>query len=72
MMDAVRTALLGLGAAENQVRTEAFGTITRDPTSKSARSIEIAGRVRFQPSAAAVSVPAGATVLDAAEDWASS
>ena len=34
MMDAVKAALLGLGVAESQVRTEAFGTVTRDPTAK--------------------------------------
>jgi Na+-transporting NADH:ubiquinone oxidoreductase subunit NqrF len=68
MMDAVKTALLGLGVAENQVRTEAFGTITRDPTTRSARSTEIAGKVRFQASDAAATVPAGATILDAADE----
>ena len=34
MMDAVKTALLGLGVPETQIKTEAFGTVTRDPTAQ--------------------------------------
>jgi ferredoxin-NADP reductase/Fe-S-cluster-containing hydrogenase component 2 len=67
MMDSVRTALLGLGAQETLVRTEAFGTITRDPTAKSTRSKEITGKVRFQASDASATVPADATILDVAD-----
>ena len=68
MMDAVKAALLGLGAQETQVRTEAFGTVTRNPTAKSARSTEIAGKVVFQVSETTVPVPADATILDAADE----
>ena len=45
MMDAVKAALLGLGVPRTQVRIEAFGTVTRDPTAKGARSEHIAGKV---------------------------
>src|SRR5262249_37210383 len=38
MMDTVKAALVGLGVPESQIRTEAFGTVTRDPSAKSARS----------------------------------
>ncbi len=68
MMDAVKAALLGLGAQETQVRTEAFGTVTRNPMAKSARSNEIVGKVVFQVSETTVPVPADATILDAADE----
>jgi ferredoxin-NADP reductase/Fe-S-cluster-containing hydrogenase component 2 len=68
MMDAVRGALVGLGLPENQVRTEAFGTVTRDPTARSARSSDIAGTVFFQASDTSAPVPVDATILDAADE----
>ena len=68
MMDAVKTALLGLGVPETQVRIEAFGTVTRDPTAKGPRSEEIAGKVTFQASDTIASVPADATILDIADE----
>ena len=68
MMDAVKAALLGLGVPETQVRTEAFGTVTRNPTAKSARSTEIAGKVVFQVSETTVPVSADATILNAADE----
>jgi ferredoxin-NADP reductase/ferredoxin len=68
MMDAVKAALLKLGAPEDQVRTEAFGTVTRDPAAKTSRSARIAGRVVFQASDTTASVPADATILDVADE----
>jgi ferredoxin-NADP reductase len=44
MMDAVKAALVSLGVPDAQIKTEAFGTITRDPTAKDAGSNEIAGK----------------------------
>ena len=67
MMDAVKAALLGLGVHETQIRTEAFGTVRRDPTATRARSTEIAGTVVFQASDTTAPVRADATILDAAE-----
>ena len=68
MMDAVKAALIGLGLPEGQIRTEAFGTVKRDPTAKGARSSEIAGKVLFQASNTTAPVPEGATILDAADE----
>jgi ferredoxin-NADP reductase len=68
MMEAVKAALLGLGLPEGQVRTEAFGTIKRDPTAKGSAATEIAGRVFFQASDVSAPVRAGSTILDAADE----
>ena len=67
MMDAVKAALLGLGVAEANIKTEAFGTIKRDPSARSAASSEIAGRVFFQASDASAPVTIDATILEAAD-----
>jgi ferredoxin-NADP reductase/Fe-S-cluster-containing hydrogenase component 2 len=68
MMEAVKAALIGLGLPEGQVRTEAFGTIKRDPTAKGSVATEIAGRVFFQASDVSAPVLAGSTILDAADE----
>ena len=68
MMDAVKVALVELGVPEDQVRTEAFGTVTRDPTAKGARSSDIAGKVFFQASDTSAPVPVDATILDVADE----
>jgi len=68
MMDAVKVALVGLGVPEAQIRTEAFGTVTRDPTAKGAVSTELAGKVIFQTSDTTVPVPVDKTILDAADE----
>jgi ferredoxin-NADP reductase/ferredoxin len=68
MMDAVKAALIGLGVAEANVRTEAFGTIKRNPAARGAPSSEIAGRVVFQASDATAPVRIDATILDAADE----
>src|SRR5262249_7226075 len=53
---------------EQQVRTEAFGTVTRDPAAKTVRSTQIVGKVEFHASDASAPVPADATILDIADD----
>ena len=68
MMDAVKAALLGLGVPSEQIKTEAFGTIKRNPTGKGAASTEVAGNVVFQASDTTAPVAAGATILDAADE----
>src|SRR5262249_13794510 len=50
MMDDVKATLRDLGVPEAQVRTEAFGTVTRDPAAKTTRSTKIAGKVEFHAS----------------------
>jgi ferredoxin-NADP reductase/Fe-S-cluster-containing hydrogenase component 2 len=67
MMDAVKAALIGLSVPETQIKTEAFGTIKRDPTAKEIASTEIAGKVVFQASDTTAPVPVGATILDVAD-----
>jgi ferredoxin-NADP reductase len=68
MMDAVKTALVGLGMLNGQIKTEAFGTVKRDPKAKGTASTEIAGKVNFQVSDTIAPVPVGATILDAADE----
>jgi ferredoxin-NADP reductase len=70
MMTEVKSALLMLGVPENEIRTEAFGTVTRDPTAKGARSANIAGKVIFQASDTTAPVSEDATILDVADDHA--
>ena len=68
MMEAVKAALVGLCVPETQLKTEAFGTVKRDPTAKGAASIEVAGKVVFRTSDTTAPVPVGATILDAADE----
>jgi ferredoxin-NADP reductase len=68
MMDTIKAALVGLGVPEAQIKTEAFGTVKRDPTVKGDASTEVAGNVFFQASDTTVPVPVGATILDAADE----
>ena len=68
MMDAVRGALIGLGVPETRIKTEAFGTVKRNPMAKGAASTEVAGRVIFQASDTTAPVPVDATILDVADD----
>jgi ferredoxin len=67
-MDTVKAALVGLDVPEAQIKTEAFGTVKRDPTVKGDASAEVAGKVCFQASDTTVPVPVGATILDAADE----
>jgi ferredoxin len=66
-MDAVKSALIELGVEGERIRTEAFGTVKRDPTAKGAVSDAIGGTVLFQTSDTRAPVPVGSTILDAAE-----
>jgi ferredoxin-NADP reductase len=50
MMDGVKAALVTFGVAEAQIRTEAFGTITRSPATKSQHSSQIGGKITFHAS----------------------
>jgi ferredoxin-NADP reductase len=68
MIGAVKAALIGLGVADSQIKTEAFGTLKRDPTVKGAESAEVAGEVVFQNSETTAPVPVGATILDVADE----
>ena len=68
MMEAVKAALKELGVPKAQIKTEAFGTIKRDPTAAGARSGAVAGRVQFQRSEVSATVLEGATILDTADE----
>ena len=68
MMDAVKSALVGLGVPEAKIKLEAFGTIKRNPTAKGAASTGLAGNVVFQASDTTAPVAADATILDAADE----
>jgi ferredoxin len=68
MMESIKAALAGLGVPEAQIRTEAFGTVKRDPTTRSAASADVAGTVVFQASDTTAPVPVGATILDVADE----
>jgi ferredoxin-NADP reductase/Fe-S-cluster-containing hydrogenase component 2 len=68
MMDGVKTALLGLGVEGSRIRTEAFGTVTRDPTARSLRSNEITGKIVFQASDTTVPASVDATILEVADE----
>jgi ferredoxin-NADP reductase/Fe-S-cluster-containing hydrogenase component 2 len=68
MMDAVKAALLDLGAADAQIKTEAFGTVKRDPQARRPRDAGVAGNVLFQASDMTAPVAPGATILDAADE----
>jgi ferredoxin-NADP reductase/Fe-S-cluster-containing hydrogenase component 2 len=67
MMEAVKTAVRALGVEEPRIKTEAFGTVTRDPSAKRTPSSDITGTVMFQASDTTVQASAGATVLDVAD-----
>ena len=68
MMDATKAALVELGVPNAQIKTEAFGTVKRDPTATAATSTEIKGTVAFQVSDTVVAVQEGATILDVANE----
>jgi ferredoxin-NADP reductase/Fe-S-cluster-containing hydrogenase component 2 len=67
MMEDVKSALGALGVPATAVRTEAFGTIKRDPTAKNGASMKVAGQAFFQASEVTAGVFEGATILDAAD-----
>ncbi|MFZ2313439.1 MAG: 2Fe-2S iron-sulfur cluster-binding protein [Methylobacter sp.] len=68
MMDAVKAALSDLGVPASQIKTEAFGTIKRDPTAVGARTGAVAGRIQFQRSQIGAAALEGTTILDAADE----
>jgi ferredoxin-NADP reductase len=68
MMDAVKAALLELGVPIRKIKTEAFGTVNRDPTAKGTMSTEIAGKIIFQVSDTTVPAPVDATILEVADE----
>ena len=68
MMDAVKAALVELGVPKTQIKTEAFGTVKRNPTAKGAVLTDFAGKVVFQASDTTAPVAIDATILDAADE----
>ncbi len=68
MMDAVKAALIELDVPKARIKTEAFGTIKRDPNAKIAQRGAAAGRVTFQRAGVTAAVPQGATILDVADE----
>ena len=68
MMDAVKSALRELGLPQSQCKTEAFGTIKRNPTAKIAKTPALAGQAVFLNSQVTLPVPQGATILDVADE----
>jgi ferredoxin-NADP reductase len=68
MMDAVKSALMGLGLPEGQCKMEAFGTIKRNPNAKGAKKQALAGQAVFLNSQVSLPVPEGATILDVADE----
>ncbi len=67
MMEAVTTALIGLGVPPRRIKKEAFGTITRDPAAKTRAVGRIIGRVIFQMSQVSAQISEAETILDTAD-----
>jgi len=67
MMEATKAALLELGVPSVKIKTEAFGTLKRNPTAKGSVSSEIVGKVVFRTSQTTAAVRADETILDAAD-----
>ena len=68
MMEEVKRLLLGLGAQPADIKTEAFGTVTRDPTANKGRAAAVAGTVTFLASDTRRTVPEDLTILDVADE----
>jgi ferredoxin-NADP reductase/Fe-S-cluster-containing hydrogenase component 2 len=68
MMEDVKGFLLGLGVNQSEIKTEAFGSVTRDPTLNNGRSATVAGTVKFLASDIRKPVPEDATILDVADE----
>jgi len=68
MMEDVKGFLLGLGVKKAEIKTEAFGSVTRDPTLNRGRSVAIVGTVTFLASDVRKPVPEDATILDVADE----
>ena len=67
MMEATKAALLELGVPRTKIKTEAFGTVKRNPRAKGSASSEIAGKVVFRTSQTTAAVRADETILDGAD-----
>lgn len=67
MMGSTKAALLELTVPSEQIKTEAFGTLKRNPVAKGAVSDKIAGKVNFHSSETTGGVRADETILDAAD-----
>jgi ferredoxin-NADP reductase/Fe-S-cluster-containing hydrogenase component 2 len=67
MMDATKAALTELGVPSEQIKTEAFGTVRRNPAAKCSVSSNISGKVLFQASNTIAAVRNEETILDAAD-----
>lgn len=68
MMEEVKRHLLGLGVDRAEIKTEAFGTVTRDPTTNKGRSAAIAGTVTFLASETRRPAPEDLTILEVADE----
>jgi ferredoxin len=68
MMEQIKRLFLDLGVNQAEIKTEAFGTVTRDPRTNKGRSAAIAGTVTFLASDARRPVPEHATILDVADE----
>jgi ferredoxin-NADP reductase/ferredoxin len=68
MMEDVKGFLLRLGVNRAEIKTEAFGSVTRDPTLRKGRSDRIAGTVTFLASDMRRPVSEDATILDVADE----
>jgi len=69
MMEDVKGFLLGVGFSQAEIKTEAFGSVTRDPTLNKGRSAAIAGTLTFLASDVRKPVPEDATILDVADEF---
>ena len=67
MMESTKAALLKLAVPAEQIKTEAFGTVKRNPLAKGSASVKIAGNVIFQASETNAVVRDGETILDTAD-----
>jgi ferredoxin-NADP reductase len=67
MMEAVKGAVRALGVESTRIKTEAFGTVMRDPSARPAGTAAIGGTVVFQASDTTAQATADATVLDVAD-----
>jgi ferredoxin len=68
MMEQIKRYLLGLGVNQAEIKTEAFGTLTRDPTMNKGRASAIAGTVTFLASDVRRPAPEDATILEVADE----
>jgi ferredoxin len=68
MMEATKAALRELAVPSEQIKTEAFGTVKRNPAARGNGFTEIVGKVSFQASETTTVVRNDETLLDAADN----